>query len=247
MDDVEVEAMIATDFYWHNMFRDILPKGEEGIVLVVENSCDEDGFTYQINGPLPTYLGVGDHHDQKYDAVSIHSAMFDLASYRVGISDYTGLPFDRDTCMFHFRVYASDHMSDSKFLVLYNDRKKEFWNSSHKCKLIPFSSPEYHTNNGIVFALSAFAFILFPFLLFLVYDRLMSRQQKQIVTSAEKSNAILSDLFPSHIRDKLYRPIIMNGEDQHATSHASIIADLYPETTILIADMVNFTSWSSGR
>jgi hypothetical protein len=111
--------MIAIEFYRHNFFSDILPNGSEGIVLVVENSCDEDGFTYQIHGSLSTYLGVGDYHDPKYNTMSIHSAMFDLASFRIGVSDYTGLPVDRDDCIFNFHVYASDHMRDSEFLLLH--------------------------------------------------------------------------------------------------------------------------------
>jgi hypothetical protein len=41
----------------------------------------------------------------------------------------------------------------------------------------------YQTSSGIMFSLSAFAFILFPFVLFLVHDSVVTRQQEQITSS----------------------------------------------------------------
>jgi hypothetical protein len=113
-DKVEVKAILAIDLYWYKLFQDILPSGSKGMILVVENSCLENAFTYRVDGPLPTYLGVGDHHDPSYDRMTFSSAMFDLASYEIGISDYTGLPVDRDHCIFTFNLYASDEMSNRK-------------------------------------------------------------------------------------------------------------------------------------
>jgi hypothetical protein len=114
-DKVDVKAIIAIDLYWYKLFQNILPTGSIGMMLVVENTCANNAFTYRIDGPLPKYIGVGDHHDPKYDGMSFSSALFDLASYRIGISDYTGLPVDRDNCIFTLNLYASDDMSDRKF------------------------------------------------------------------------------------------------------------------------------------
>jgi hypothetical protein len=111
---VDVKGIIALDVYWYKLFEDILPSGSKGIMLVVENTCLEDAFTYRVDGPVPSYIGVGDHHDPKYQTMSFSSALFDLASYQIGISDYTGLPVDQDNCIFTFNIYASDEMLNRK-------------------------------------------------------------------------------------------------------------------------------------
>jgi hypothetical protein len=77
--------------------------------------------------------------------------------------------------------------------------------------------------------MAAFAFIVFPFVAFLIYDTIVSRQQKQMLSSVQRSDAIISDLFPSHIRDQLYRP--KDGDDVQKSS----LAELYPETSVMFA------------
>jgi hypothetical protein len=112
------------------------------------------------------------------------------------------------------------------------------------------------TSNPIIFALSAAAFILFPFAAFLIYDRKVTRQQEEILSTANRSHAIVSSLFPSSVRDQLYsnqdidKKANTNLTTQQSPSAALMgppIAELYPETTVLFADMVNFTMWSSGK
>jgi hypothetical protein len=88
-----------------------------------------------------------------------------------------------------------------------------------------------HTNQGIIFALSDVAFIVFPFVVFSVYEHSVSRQQKLLRSSAQRSNAIVDSLFLSNIHDKLMMPTDQNGE---SNSYAPI-ADLHPETTVLFA------------
>lgn len=106
----DVKSFIGIEFYWREKMKDILGKGSKGIVLVVDNPCSSNSFTYQIDGSNATYLGVGDHHDPKYNQFTISSAMFDLNSYRVDESVYTGIPVDNGECIFTFRTYPSDDM-----------------------------------------------------------------------------------------------------------------------------------------
>jgi hypothetical protein len=113
-ENMEVKSIIAVEFYWRHYFEDILPEGSNGIVVVVSNSCIEDSFTYQLNGPKAKYLGVGDRHDQSYDYIHSESTMSQLTSFREGKSDYTGVPLDDDECYFSFAVYPSDEMKCRK-------------------------------------------------------------------------------------------------------------------------------------
>lgn len=89
----------------------------------------------------------------------------------------------------------------------------------------------------------------------------------KVIGAAARSNAIVSSLFPEAIRDRLLEH---QEQDDDATSRnlqgflradkskfnkfnkallfeTKPIADLFPETTVIFADIVNFTSWSSVR
>jgi hypothetical protein len=43
----------------------------------------------------------------------------------------------------------------------------------------------------------------FTSLVFLLYDRLVERRQKKVMSTAVQSSAIVSSLFPSQVRDRL--------------------------------------------
>lgn len=98
-----------------------------------------------------------------------------------------------------------------------------------------------------------------------------------IVLPAVESEAILSQLFPATVRDRLFKgkkkakkdkkkkskkfvpakakmrnmlnedSIDEDGIADEAMQHDGPIADLFPETTVLFADIAGFTAWSSAR
>jgi hypothetical protein len=93
---------------------------------------------------------------------------------------------------------------------------------------------------------------------FLMYDRFVRRRNNKIVSAAAKSNAIVSSLFPSNVRDRLFKEdgsksrlkSFLNGGEDGDESLALVskpIADLFPDTTILFMDIAGFTAWSSTR
>ena len=97
--------------------------------------------------------------------------------------------------------------------------------------------------------------------------RSLHRRQKTVMKTAVQSSAIVSSLFPSNVRSRLYeeaKPESANaflpqknrlktflGDDGHTTDQKEMkdrpIADLFPETTVLFADIAGFTAWSSVR
>ena len=122
--------------------------------------------------------------------------------------------------------------------------------------------------------------VLFSFLLvaftFAMYDRFVNRRNDKIVHAASRSNAIISSLFPSQVRDRLFaandiknkaqdyltpkkqlKTMMTNGEfrvdteenedDSDYMYKTKPIADLFPECTIIFADIAGFTAWSSVR
>ena len=112
-----------------------------------------------------------------------------------------------------------------------------------------------------------------PFIVFIIYEKRVSRQQKKIITSANQSHAIVSSLFPTSVRDKLYPTdgeVKQQDSDQEKAKVYQPIAELYPDATVLFAgkchdgrivlfsyhrnshknlitDIAGFTAWSSGK
>jgi class 3 adenylate cyclase len=132
-------------------------------------------------------------------------------------------------------------------------------------------SSETQSSNLIlicIFAIST-AFVIMGGTFFM-YDRFVRRRNTTMVHAAARSNAILSSLFPTQIRDRLFAEKDENDEpktfgknllssdalgkkwdsnngDDELVYKSKPIADLFPETTILFADIVGFTAWSSVR
>lgn len=102
---------------------------------------------------------------------------------------------------------------------------------------------------GVLFCVMAAAFFL--------YDWFVQTRNKKVVGIAARSNRVVSSLFPAAVRDRLLgneknkkgekRDKNLRGflSDRPETSNNILetppIADFYPETTILFADLAGFT------
>lgn len=137
---------------------------------------------------------------------------------------------------------------------------------------------------------------------FLIYDWLVERRQKAVITIANKSTAIVENLFPAQVRDRMLQNIeeknkakgvakgldveqsggvvdagatpvealagsltpvataqkptqvsvkqfLTTDQSRQANDNMSSqpIADLFPNTTVLFADIAGFTAWASQR
>jgi Adenylate and Guanylate cyclase catalytic domain len=214
-----------------------LPPGSDGIHIVFRNPCSAS-FTYQFNGPNVTYIGVGDHHQRKYENFGKSSPLNELKKFSIRGSVYTGAPIHGDHCPITLHLYPSDEMKEA------------------------FSS-----YNAIIFAFTALLIFAFTSVVFYLYDSKVESRQAKVMKSAVRTSAIVSSLFPSGVRDRLYTTAEPHEMEQ---SHPSVnktikrfvrredattapldqsmpIADIYPETTVLFGDIVGFTAWSSER
>jgi Adenylate and Guanylate cyclase catalytic domain len=128
----------------------------------------------------------------------------------------------------------------------------------------------YTTNYPIIFTFAVILIFVATSLVFILYDYHVERRQKRVLSSATKSSAIVSSLFPSQVRDQLYaadsvpesgarnsrqsiRDMMQPLDGDKTLSRrtgkisGSPIAELYPETTVFFADISGFTAWSSVR
>ena len=123
----------------------------------------------------------------------------------------------------------------------------------------PYRSSDPVLLTGIV--ASAF---LFTTLLFIAYDHLVEHRQKVVMNRAARSSAIVSSLFPENVRNRMYEEAenqekgVVSPTTAASTSEMresgtdedrrkNTIADAFPNTTVLFADLKGFTKWSSGR
>lgn len=101
---------------------------------------------------------------------------------------------------------------------------------------------------------------------FFFYDQSVRRRTDLIIANAARANAVVTNMFPGQFRDEVLREQEEekeNQQDAHNTSGkmkrfltndenghnflSKPLADLYLETTIIFADIVGFTPWSSAR
>jgi hypothetical protein len=52
--------------YWSSYFDGVLTEDGKGIIVVVENECEQT-YTYEVNAGDVTFVGIGDLHDENFD------------------------------------------------------------------------------------------------------------------------------------------------------------------------------------
>jgi hypothetical protein len=182
-----VVAIVATQMYWRDFIRDILPEGSNGIIVVVECPCNEN-FTYQIFGSEVKFLGIGDASDTKYHHMKRSDKPADFTTLSLRREEYSGLPLDKDFCPYTMNVYPSDLMKS-----------------------------DFISSNGVVFMVSTICIFILTSLVFYLYDWEVERRQHRVTSSARQSLAIISSLFPSTVRDLSYETQAEAGNENDTT------------------------------
>ena len=155
----------------------------------------------------------------------------------------------------HYDVVGKSGATLGLFLQVYatNELKNDYKNS------LPF-----------IFAMIVASSFSFMAATFFIYDLLVRRRNRVVSSAAAASDAIVTSMFPSNIRDRLYAEAANGRLSELSTTKKDLssflqsggtesqvdekgrfktkpIADLFPETTIMFADLAGFTAWSSTR
>lgn len=225
--DALVIGMYTAIVPWLVFFQDNLVFGK--LVMVMTNTCDEI-FTFEIDGQHATFLGEEDLHDPRYDHLAFVAPFADF--YNPQDLEMTG---DSDPCVYTMMVYPTQTLE-----------------------------AQYNTMNPLYYSLVVVAIFGFTALAFLIFDCLVTKRQANILSTAKKQNAIVASLFPAKIHEKLMEELDTGGQNGDNTKkfHTSNdnrnrniledasyldftvdkpIADLFPATTIMFADIVGFT------
>jgi hypothetical protein len=107
---------------------------------------------------------------------------------------------------------------------------------------------------------------------FVLYDRHTQKQLEQARKLAERSTQLVASLYPKQVRDRLFAQKHASDQDSQTNERRKSantksisskeltpgvdandidstppIADMFPATTVMFADVAGFTAWSSAR
>jgi class 3 adenylate cyclase len=225
-----VVGLVHAHLEWRSFFADALPEGDGPLIATLHDLCS-DMYSYRVTGPNVEFLGRGGHHEL---ADPEHS-------YKVGFEGFNKV----------FQTNPEDQADGECFYMFH-------FHSEYT------HQDQYLSHDPWLFALIVGCAFVFTSIIFIAYDCAVKRNQNKVMDSAVKSGAIVSALFPEAVRDRMYsekpgkihpkandirkfhRPDDPAVVELHPQSEDPV-ADLYPECTVLFADVVGFTAWASEK
>lgn len=235
-EDRETVAIILAVIKWGGYLENVLNPNTKPVRVVLANTCD-GAHTYEIEGPNARYIGKGNLASKEYENM-VQRVELDASDF-IAEETTIALTLNQDLCQYSLAVYPTVEMED-----YYND-------------IFP-----------LAITCTVAAVFIFTAAVFILYDMMVEKRQRMVLDTAKRSTAIVSSIFPKKVRDQLMSaPVQGNatklrsmisgtksleesersyqgGTAQHA---GGPIADLFPDCTVMFADVEGFTAWSSVR
>ena len=231
----KVVGISGVAYSWDAIFDDILSYDVKGLICVLKASTGE-ASTFQVDGPVATYIGDGDLHDTKYDdwgksrytsiaKVSDKLAIADnLVTYSLSIYPSQSFKNQFDTSTVRNATLTS------VFLFLFVTALFFLYDHLLYTEIKRLSN-EAHSGNKIVNSLYPKG----------VRDRLLSMNIKN--KNKKDSKSIVST-----ISTFLTLGYIQSSDDTESISITSEpICDQFPSVSIVFSDIPGFRSWSSAH
>eukprot|EP00522_Entomoneis_paludosa_P013117 CAMPEP_0172452292 /NCGR_PEP_ID=MMETSP1065-20121228/10005_1 /TAXON_ID=265537 /ORGANISM="Amphiprora paludosa, Strain CCMP125" /LENGTH=1141 /DNA_ID=CAMNT_0013204333 /DNA_START=182 /DNA_END=3604 /DNA_ORIENTATION=+ len=227
-------ATVGMVVHWASYFKEVVPPETPPVTVVLENDCD-GAFTFTVDNENVVFEGAGDSHDTDYNHLERQAALNTLYSSKLDEQSHN-LELDELGCPFRIRVYPTSEMEE-----------------------------ENRTKIPLITTIAVGVAFLFTAAVFFLYNHLVERRQKIVLTQATQSTAIVESFLPDAVQQRLLaateddmkdeqgayfspmsrlKSFLAEGEDNR---NAKPIADLFPYTTVLFADIEGFTAWSSTR
>jgi hypothetical protein len=207
--DRTVVGTLVTSISWNQFFSNLLPAstttssrtgstttnnnnkpGLVDVVCVLENNCGV-AHTYLLRvGQSPEYLGEGDLHTKKAGHQQLEEyyhfpSLGDSSSSSLSLllqTTATLLPLSDDeeeSCTYSIRILPSNQaMAEGRYTSIVRP---------------------------MIYASSVACFFATLFRLTVAFTRLLNRRMVLVRTKAEESRAVVTNLFPSNVRARLFR------------------------------------------
>ncbi len=247
-----VVGSLGFDIPWLVLFNMLLPQNSDGIIIVLENTLGQT-FTYQAEHEDVQFLGSGDLHDAKFESMVIESSFEDFDKLVVASTPPQVLNTNQPVsfkCSYRIRIYPSIQFQ-SKHVT-------------HKPVI-------YTVIVVMAFTVTSFVFFTYDFMVRRLQKRILdsAKQSEAIVSSLfpalvrerlfrNNNTSVLQATNATEKQSLRYDSALVNHKARLRTflthppsldifSESEPIADLYPNTTVLFADIAGFTAWSSER
>jgi len=255
---------------WQGLLQTIMLQDEEsqpsstigaGMVCVVENTCGSS-MTFQATkgdddkdvGALQ-FVGLGDHHDPKYSSMGVTASFgrhqFQEHHFRV-VQEEDGIG-SQPSCYYSFHFYPSSYLHNA----VTTDGPKVYC-ILLSCVFVAFGLVFYsyvamiqkrqNKIKSIAYKATTVVASLFP-----------ATVRDRILDGALSSKEDKKQKRQSHRDSKSKEFTNNNKKDEDGDTNAAPksisrsiyktkpIADLFPEATVMFADISGFTAWSSSR
>eukprot|EP00980_Cylindrotheca_fusiformis_P018093 scaffold5810_cov109-Cylindrotheca_fusiformis.AAC.3 len=244
-----VVGFLVVELPWTAYFKNILAEGVPPLQLVLTNTCGQT-LTFDIDGPnVIVASDEEDLHDTEFDSTAVHAEFY--SSSRV--------PMDADSedwCDFDYTIYATKEFQE----LFYTDEPIVYtvgvvliflFTSAVFVLYDMFVSKRQSKVEETAARSNALVQSLFPAQ---VRDRLLQQnmEQEEKERQHKESGAPKRKDIPLDDSSRfLQTNNDVNIDDEDAMTDRLLqtkpIADLFPNATVLFADICGFTAWSSVR
>jgi hypothetical protein len=239
----QVVACILASISWDVFFTDLVREGNKGMLIVLKNSCG-DSLTWKLNGRHASFVSLGDAHDRKYTE---YANIEKLTPFLTTTAESTP-----GFCEYEINVYPTSDIEG---------------------KYITKAPTVYTTIIVMVFVGLAIAFLVYDHLVQQRQQQAQEQAEKSEAIVQSMFPAEIRDrLFKGEGKDASKRSDgdepketqkfegqkfrlktfldteeALDAENSGIIKESKPIADLFPNTTVMFADISGFTAWSSVR
>lgn len=216
--------------YWQVYFVNVLPVNADGVIVVLENTCNQT-FTYAVDGPKAHYLGQGDLHDPEFDEYGVSTGFG--AFLGMGADEYI---VEKHHCSYNVKVYPSTTYKDS-----YATKTPLLFTIILAC----------------CFLFTSLVFVVYDCLVEKRQNKVLETAVKstevvenlfpaEVREGLYKSNPAISKPGGDEADEMLQH--LQDGSKGKGDSDAySPNAHNYPHCTVFFADLAGFTKWSDNK
>ena len=181
-ENAEVVGFMMGVLVWDNMFQDVLFESVAPVLVEIVGNCSA-GFTYMLTGDEVVFLGSGTDYFEPH-----------LEKFKTSVD-----------------LLAPKNSREGYPSVVHKHRSTDAAHNESHCTYVMNTYPTeefeeyYETNRPIYFTIAIAAVFVCTSMVFLVYDYMVQRRQKKLLTTARQTDAIVSSLFPKSVQKQLMK------------------------------------------